>query len=307
MEIKQLKAFLAIADTGTFTAGAREMHVTQAAISMQIRQLEDELGLQLFTRTPRQVILTEAGERLIPRARRIIREAHDAIVEIAELGGTEHGRLRIGSASAEFTAAQLPVILRGLREIYPRSDLSISVGTSQMLVERILNGDIDIAFVSLPVENNGIVSEMLFSDEIVAIGHPSHPLASKRSLTPVDLGEQDLILGERGGNTRRMIDDFFEQAGVRPKVKMELSRQEAIDQMVESQLGVGTAGATSVAPAVRSGRLVAWTIDGADIRWQQGLARIKGGYFSPIAKAFFDLCKESFATRERSIKAGKMN
>src|SRR3954469_13242281 len=104
MEIKQLKAFVAIAETRTFTAGARMMNVTQAAISMQIRQLEDEVGLPLFTRTPRRVILTEAGERLLDRARKILREHDTALAEIAEVAGAEHGRLRIGSASAEFAA-----------------------------------------------------------------------------------------------------------------------------------------------------------------------------------------------------------
>ena len=115
MEIRQLKAFLAIAEAKTFTAGARRVNVTQAAISMQIRQLEDEVGLPLFTRTPRRVIITEAGEYLLERARKILREHDTALAEIAELGGAEHGRLRIGSASAMFATQQLPGIMQMLR------------------------------------------------------------------------------------------------------------------------------------------------------------------------------------------------
>src|SRR5437764_8610216 len=118
MEIRQLKAFLAIAEAKTFTAGARRVNVTQAAISMQIRQLEDEVGLPLFTRTPRRVILTEAGEHLLERARTILREHNTALAELAELGGAEHGRLRIGSSSSAFAANQLPRILTELREKY---------------------------------------------------------------------------------------------------------------------------------------------------------------------------------------------
>src|SRR5437588_214721 len=125
MEIRQLKAFLAIAEAKTFTAGARQVNVTQAAISMQIRQLEDEVGLQLFTRTPRRVILTEAGEYLLDRARKILREHDSALAEIAELGGAEHGRLRIGTASAEFACAQLPRILGGLKLKFPNADISV--------------------------------------------------------------------------------------------------------------------------------------------------------------------------------------
>ena len=164
MEIRQLKAFLAIAEAKTFTAGARRVNVTQAAISMQIRQLEDEVGLQLFTRTPRRVIMTEAGEHLLDRARRIMREHDTALAEIAELGGVEHGRLRIGSASAEFATQQLPLILQGLKARFPNAELSISAGTSLTLVEKIMHGETDIAFVSLPVENSSITTDLLFSD-----------------------------------------------------------------------------------------------------------------------------------------------
>ncbi|MBK7705256.1 MAG: LysR family transcriptional regulator [Acidobacteria bacterium] len=117
MEIRQLKAFLAIAETKTFTAGARIMNVTQAAISMQIRQLEDEVGLQLFTRTPRRVILTEAGEYLLDRARRILREHDSAIAEISELAGAEYGRLRIGTSSSMFATEQLPGFWKSSKDL----------------------------------------------------------------------------------------------------------------------------------------------------------------------------------------------
>jgi DNA-binding transcriptional LysR family regulator len=305
MEIKQLKAFIAIAETRTFTAGAKRVNVTQAAISMQIRALEDEVGLQLFTRTPRRVILTEAGESLLERARLILREHDAALVEIAELGGVEKGRLRIGSASAEFMTQQLPHILQQLKGRYPNAELSVSAGTSQTLVEKIMHGDLDIAFVSLPVDDASITTERLFSDQIVAIGHPTHPLASKKHISPAELAEQKLILGERGGNTRRMIDDFFHAANLQPNVIMEMSRQEAINQMVENDLGVGTAGAKTIADEVREGRLVTWQIEGTEIKWELGLARLRGGYFSPIAKDFVALCKETFISRDKELKAKK--
>jgi LysR family transcriptional regulator, low CO2-responsive transcriptional regulator len=305
MEIRQLKAFLAIAEAKTFTAGARRVNVTQAAISMQIRQLEDEVGLQLFTRTPRRVILTEAGEYLLDRARKILREHDSALAEIAELGGVEHGRLRIGSASAEFATQQLPHILQKIRAKFPNAELAVSSGTSQRLVDKIMHGEIDIAFVSLPVDNSSITTDLLFSDEIVAIAHPAHPRSNDKYVSAAALAGEKLILGERGGNTRRMIDDFFNAANVRPNIVMELSRQEAINQMVENNLGVGTAGAKTIADEIREGRLVSWMIEGAEINWELGLARLRGGYYSPIAKEFVGLCKENFVIREKELKARK--
>jgi DNA-binding transcriptional LysR family regulator len=303
MEIRQLKAFLAIAETKTFTAGARTMNVTQAAISMQIRQLEDEVGLQLFTRTPRRVILTEAGEYLLDRARRILREHDSAIAEISELAGAEYGRLRIGSSSSMFATEQLPGILEKLKQKFPNAEITVSSGTSHVLVDKIMHGEIDIAFVSLPVETSNVQTELLFSDEIVAIAHPEHPLAEERVISAAALAGEHLILGEKGGNTRRMIDDFFNASNVRPNVMMELSRQTAINRMVENQMGVGIAGAKTVSREVREGRLVSWFIEGAEIKWELGLARLRGGYFSPIAKEFVRLCKESFKERERELKA----
>lgn len=306
MEIKQLKALIAIAEENTFTAGAKKVHITQAAISMQIRQLEEELGMQLFTRTPRCVLITEAGEYLLKRARRIIREHDSAIAEIAEIAGAEYGRLRIGSASALFATTQLPQILEKLKKTFPGSEVSVSSGTSQKLVEKIMQGEIDTAFVSLPIENSNVRTELLFTDEIVAIAHPNHPLAHEKSVDAETLAGENLILGEKGGNTRRLIDNFFEQANVKPHIVMELSRQEAINKMVENEMGVGIAGAKNVRADIDAGKIVAWRLDDAEIKWNLGLARIRGGYVSPIEREFVRLCKENFAEKEREFeKKGK--
>ena len=100
-----------------------------------------------------------------------------------------------------------------------------------------------------------------------------------------------------------MVDEFFNAANVRPNVVMELSRQEAINQMVENNLGVGIAGAKTVAKEIREGKLISWMIEGAEIKWELGLARLRGGYYSPIAKEFVTLCKDSFVEREKELKA----
>src|SRR5918992_4692036 len=137
MEIRQLKAFLAIADARTFTAAAQRIHYTQAALSMQIKQLEREVGVPLFTRMPRRVVLTEAGERLLARAQHILREHDAALAELAELAGAERGRLRLGSASAMVSADPLPAILKELRETHRQAEVSVVTGTSESLVKQI--------------------------------------------------------------------------------------------------------------------------------------------------------------------------
>src|SRR5882724_2267168 len=145
MEIRQLRAFVAIADAGTFTAAAQQVHVTQAAISMQIRQLENELGAKLFVRAPRRVVLTEAGEQLLQRARQILRDHDAAVDEVAELAGAERGRLRIGSASAVVTTDVLPKLLKEVRRRHPGAEVMVASGTSEALVQQILAGELDVA------------------------------------------------------------------------------------------------------------------------------------------------------------------
>jgi DNA-binding transcriptional LysR family regulator len=294
MDIRQLKAFVAIAESGTFTAGAGRVHVTQAAISMQIRQLENETGAQLFVRAPRRVILTEAGERLLERAYVILREHDAALEEMAALTGAHKGRLRIGSASAMVSGDPLPQILRELKKTYPNVEPSVASGTSEQLVQQVLAGEIDAAFVSLPVEARGVQTELLNEDYLVAIGSPRHSLAKQKVVSAYALAGEKLILGERGGNTRRLIDQFFAHTGVTPKVIMELSRLAAIKRMVAEDMGLGIVPLQSVREEVEKGVLVRWWIEGAQINWQLGVARLVGGYESPIHQRFLQLCREHF-------------
>jgi DNA-binding transcriptional LysR family regulator len=296
VEIRQLRAFVAIAESGTFTAGALRVHVTQAAISMQIRQLETEIGAKVFVRAPRHVILTEAGEHLLHRARQILREHDAALDEIAELAGAERGRLRIGSASAMVLTDQLPRILRELRRQHPGAEISVVSGTSEALVEHIVAGELDIAFVSLPVDARGVQTERLSEDELVAIASPRHKLAKQKTISAYTLAGENLILGERGGNTRRLIDQFFTQAGVTLKVSMELSRQAAIRRMVEEDMGVGIVPLQSVKEDVAKGKLVRWWIEGAQINWELGLAQLSAGYESPILQKFVTLARNIFVS-----------
>ncbi len=294
MEIRQVKAFVAIVETGTFTAGAARVHVTQAAISMQIKQLETETGAKLFIRAPRRVILTEAGEKLLERAYVILREHDAALEELAALTGAVRGRLRIGSASAVVSADPLPQILRELRQLHPGVEASVASGTSESLVRQVLAGDLDAAFVSLPVEARGVQTELLSEDYLVAIASARHQLAKQKVVSAYALAGEKLILGERGGNTRRLIDQFFAHAGVTLKVVMELSRLAAIKRMVEEEMGVGIVPLQSVREEVAKGSLVRWWIEGAQINWQLGVARLVGGYESPIHQKFLELCRKHF-------------
>ena len=138
-------------------------------------------------------------------------------------------------------------------------------------------------------------TELLNEDYLVAIASPRHALAKQKIVSAYALAGEKLILGERGGNTRRLIDQFFAQAGVTLKIAMELSRQAAIKRMVEEDMGVGVIPLQSVRDEVEKGRLVRWWIEGAQINWQLGVVRLVGGYESPIHQRFLQLCRVHFA------------
>src|SRR5229473_5734611 len=198
----------------------------------------------------------------------------------------------VASASAMVSADPLPQILRELRKSHPGVETSVASGTSESLVRQVLAGELDAGFVSLPVEARGIQTELLSENSLVAIASPRHKLAKQKVVSAYALAGERLILGERGGNTRRLIDEFFAQAGVKPSIAMELSRQAAIKRMVEADMGVGVVPLQSVRDEVEKGRLVRWWIEGAQINWQLGLARLAGGYESPMLQGFIRLCRK---------------
>jgi DNA-binding transcriptional LysR family regulator len=145
------------------------------------------------------------------------------------------------------------------------------------------------------VDVRGIKTERLSDDQLVAIASPRHKLAKQRTISAYTLAGERLILGERGGNTRRLIDQFFAQAGVTLRVAMELSRQQAIRRMVEEDMGVGIVPLQSVKEDVEKGKLIRWWIEGAQINWELGIAQLSNGYDSPIMQKFVALARKNFA------------
>ncbi|HVG39271.1 MAG TPA: LysR family transcriptional regulator substrate-binding protein, partial [Pyrinomonadaceae bacterium] len=225
------------------------------------------------------------------------REHDAALAELAELAGAGRGRIRIGSASAMISTSPLPTLLKRLRRKHPNAEVSVISGTSEHLVAQIQAGELDVAFVSLPVAAQGIQAEPLSADELVAVASPHHPLARQRVVNAETLAGERLILGERGGNTRRLIDEFFAAEGVQPHVAMELNRLAAIKRMVEEEMGVGIVPSQSVREEIRAGRLISWWIKGAKINWELGLARLAGDYVSPVIQTFSQLCQKHFAPK----------
>jgi DNA-binding transcriptional LysR family regulator len=296
MEFRQLRTFLAIAETSSFTRAANRVHLTQAAVSAQIKGLEEEVGRPLFARVNKKVFLTEAGELLVKRGERILREHDEALYELAELNHAGRGRLRIGTASTMTSHHPLPAILSELKQAFPQAQLTVQRGNSAEIVMKILSTDLDLGLVSLPVEATDIRTEVLHRDLLVAIVPSAHRLSRLSSVSASQLADEHLILGEEGGNTRRLIDLFFETEGVRPEVTMELGSMTAIKRMVEHDLGVSIVPRSSAAQEISYGTLKALKVRRLNVYYELGLASLKTSYSSPIQRRFKELCEKYFST-----------
>jgi DNA-binding transcriptional LysR family regulator len=291
MEIRLLNTFKAVADAGSFTAAAARIHLTQAAVSVHIRQLEEEVGTPLFLRVNKKLYLTEAGRALLAHAERIL-GAHDAAkAEIAMLGGPTRARLHIGVASTAITVHPLPEILSHIKRQYALLDLSVIGGTSEWIIEQIIGGDRDVGLVSLPVEHSDIHTETLRSDRLVAVMNPRHRFARARVISAEELTSEPLILGEKGGNTRRLFDLFLEKSGLHPNIVMELQRTEAIVKMVELGFGVTVQPRGSVRTDVARGRVSAVPVRDLNLKWEFGVAYLKSDYVAPALETFIKLCR----------------
>ncbi len=291
MELRLLRTFKAVAESGSFTQAASRIHLTQAAVSVHVRHLEEELGVPLFLRVNKKLYLTEAGKALLGHAETIIRAHDDAKADLAAIGGPSRGRLHIGVASTTITVQPLPEILSEIKRKYALLDLSVVGGTSEWIVEQILAGKLDAGLVSLPVETSDVLTETLRTDRLVAAMGPQHKLARSRVITPEQLSSELLILGEKGGNTRRLIDLFFEKNRLDPQIVMGLQRTEAIIKMVELGFGVTILPRGSVHTQVARGTLHAAPVRGLDLKWEFGVAYLKSEYRPPTLDSFLKLCR----------------
>jgi DNA-binding transcriptional LysR family regulator len=295
MELRLLRTFRAVAEAGSFTQAAARIHLTQAAVSVHIRQLEEEIGTPLFLRVNKKLYLTEAGRALLDHAEAILRAHDEAKAALASLGQSSRGRLRIGVTSTTFTLQPLPEILSEIKRRFALLDLTVVGGTSERIVEQILAGHLDVGIVSLPVEASDLTTETLRSDRLVAVMNPTHRLAGEKSVTMDVLTAEPLILSEHGGNTRRLLDLFFEKHHLEPTIIMELQRTEAIIKMVELGFGVTILPQGAVRTGVARGTLRAVAVKELNLRWQFGVAYLKSDYIAPALEAFLKLCRAYIA------------
>jgi DNA-binding transcriptional LysR family regulator len=264
MDLRQLQILQAIAETGSFTACGRKLHVSQSAISRQILLLEDELGEPLFLRVGRQVRMTPAAEALVQLGQRVFQDVKETVGKITDRTGDLRGTLRL-CGGMTVCLYVFPPLLQHLRRVHPHLDMRLTVATARGSVAEIRAGRVDAGLLTLPVEESDLVTVPALREDLLLLTMPKHPLAHKRGVQAQDLAEHPFVLFEPGSATRHVIDRFFASENIEPIVVMETENVEIIKAMVKTGLGIAIVPYQAIAREVRARQLFCTRIAGADL------------------------------------------
>ena len=303
MTLRQLEMLKAIVDTGRFTGAAEKLRVAQPSISQQIRQLEEELGASLFLRLRnRQLVLTEAGRVLNEHANVIFRQCETARIEISALTSKPVGQIRIGLGGHQLTS-MLPPALSDFHRQFPKVSVDIVNSTTPQLIEKLKSNQLDLAVVNFPVNVRELRTELLFSEPLVVVVPTKGPFAHQTSIEPGDLAQLRLVLYDQSTSTRRRLDEFFSQHGIRPQIVFELSSVEAMKLMVQAGLGATIVPHSAMLGAKKRDGLRLLRIRGATLQRSVGVARPALPRLPNVIEWMVTKIKECFREIERSVRS----
>jgi DNA-binding transcriptional LysR family regulator len=272
VDLRQLEILQAIAETGSFTACGRKLHVSQSAISRQILLLEEELGEPLFLRIGRQVRMTAAAESLVQLGQRVFLDVRETVGTITDRTRELRGTLRLVGGMTVCLYV-FPPLLKRLRRVHPQLDVRLTVATAKQSVQAIRAGRVDAGLLTLPVEESDLVTVPSLDEELLVITTPTHPLARRRKrskIVPKDLNGLPFILFEPESATRRVIDRFFLTEEIEPVVVMDTENVEIIKAMVKTGLGIGIVPYQAVAREVHAGQFFCARVEGHSLLRETG-------------------------------------
>ena len=260
MELRQLEYFIAIAESSSFSRAAVRLSVAQPVLSRQVKALEQELGAELYARTGRGIILTEAGKLFEQHARGVLETTAGARSAISALGATPTGRVVIGmppSVGAVLTAT----LVRQFRSEFPKVSLGVMEGFSGHVLEWLTTGRIDVAVLYNAPRSNTLVSAPLLTDELFLLGPVSDPAgAGSGPVRAARLANIPLILPSRPHGLRLLVDDSLSRIGISPNVQVEIDAMPSTLSLVESGVGYTVLSYSCVHQLISAGRIRSWSI-----------------------------------------------
>jgi DNA-binding transcriptional LysR family regulator len=298
MELRHLRTFRAVAINRSFTRAANQLGYVQSAITSHVKALEADLGVRLFDRLGRHIVLTEAGSELLAYATKILDLADSARAAVAD-GGKTSGTLNI-SASETLCIYRLPPVLKEFGKCFPEVrlvfDPSRNGTLDPTLRRRLSEGAVDVAFVieRERTDLGDLVSETLIREPLVLVASPDHPLAEADEVRPADLAEESVLMAEKGCSFRKLFEEQMARAGVSPKAEVEFTSSEAIKRCVESGMGVAVLAAVSAAEEICGGKLAALNWSESDFHVSTQMLRHEDRWLSPALGAFLDTTSDVF-------------
>lgn len=289
MELTQLRGFLEVARTRSFTRAAEKLFLTQPALSLQVKALEEALGEALFERQGKQLLLTSAGRILLERSEQVLALVEQTEQEISALQGLQAGRLTIGTTESNCLYL-LPDLIHFFREKFPNIELRFVNRPSAEVALLVVEGRVDFGLATLPILDPRLKTETLVWREDVAVCSPQHPLSQNYAVGLPELVQHPLILPEKSSHSRLLLDQMLAKAGLIPRTVMELSGLEVIKRFIELDLGVSILPGFTLEKELKAGRLHAIRLDWLPTR-AIGLIKRRKGYLSPAGQMFLKLLK----------------
>ncbi|HEY8355120.1 MAG TPA: LysR family transcriptional regulator [Methylophilaceae bacterium] len=263
LTLRQVRIFLCAVKHMNFSKAAEELHITAPAVSLQIKELEEDIGVSLFLREGRRVELTSAGEYFLLYARRLVSILKEADDTMERLRGQDARVLKIGLVS---TAKYfVPRILAQFKQEYPKVQIRLDVRNRQQLVELLRDGEIDVAIMGRPPREIDTRVEAFADHPHAFIASPQHPLAGKNNITPRSLSQYELITRENGSGTRYIMETFLAEHEISPIVTMEMSSNESIKQAVMSNLGISFVSLHTIGLELENGQLAVLDVQNTPI------------------------------------------
>jgi LysR family transcriptional regulator for metE and metH len=256
IEIRHLALVTEIADTGSVTRAAERLHLTQSALSHQLRDIESRLATPLFLRLGRRMVLTPAGERVLASARRVLDDLARTEHDLQTMSTPNTGVLRL-CTQCNTGYHWLPPLLESFHKTYPAVDVQIVVGATDRPVEALLDGQIDLAFITDRTEDARLMTKPVFRDELVAVVPPSHPFAQRPFIEPTDLSGAHLLLYNPDPKSSDIFRYVLGPAGVEPGRISRVPLTEAILELIRAGQGLGVMARWAIEPALRSGAVKA--------------------------------------------------
>ncbi|GHO43231.1 LysR family transcriptional regulator [Ktedonospora formicarum] len=285
INLHQLATFQVVAKHSSYVRAAEELHFSQPAVSAQIRQLEESLGVKLFDKIGRRTHLTRAGEELYLYSQKIFLLIDEALDTMEALRSPHYGRLSVGADTTVGTYV-IPKYLGKFRQIYPEVEIALEVFNHNYLVDALVNNRIDMGIMGRVPKDVPLFVAPFVANELVIVAPPTHRLVNCERVPLTDLAREHFLMREIGSGTRAALEEVFHEAGLPLLVSMQVGNNSAIKQGVQAGLGIALISRVALDMELETNRLALLDVEGFPVMRQWRLLHLKEKNLSATARAF---------------------